>query len=65
MPVMAHISIPHRLYWMPSRFANICATIKATDEERHLTSVFGEEYRKYMNETGRFAAKFGGGSLPR
>lgn len=43
----------------------VCATIKAIDEERHLAGVFGEEYRKYMKETGRFAAKFGGGSLPR
>lgn len=43
----------------------VCATIKAIDEERHLTGVFGEEYRTYMKETGRFAAKFGGGSLPR
>jgi protein-S-isoprenylcysteine O-methyltransferase Ste14 len=43
----------------------VCATIKAIDEERHLAGVFGEEYREYIKETGRFAAKFGGGSLPR
>lgn len=35
----------------------VCATIKAVDEERHLTGVFGEEYRQYMKETGRFLPK--------
>jgi protein-S-isoprenylcysteine O-methyltransferase Ste14 len=32
----------------------VCASIKAVDEERHLTGVFGEEYRDYMKRTGRF-----------
>lgn len=32
----------------------VCATIKAVDEERHLTGVFGEEYREFMTRTGRF-----------
>jgi len=31
-----------------------CATIKASDEEKHLTGVFGGEYRDYMKRTGRF-----------
>jgi len=32
----------------------VCATIKASDEEKHLTGVFGSEYRDYMRRTGRF-----------
>ena len=32
----------------------VCATIKASDEEKHLTGVFGSEYRDYMKRTGRF-----------
>lgn len=32
----------------------VCATIKAVDEERHLTGVFGDEYRAYMRRTRRF-----------
>lgn len=32
----------------------LCATIKAVDEERHLTGVFGDEYRDYMRRTRRF-----------
>lgn len=39
----------------------LCATIKAVDEERHLLGVFGEEYRDYMRQTGRFGPRFGGG----
>ena len=32
----------------------ICASIKASDEEVHLTAVFGGEYREYMTRSGRF-----------
>lgn len=32
----------------------VCATIKAVDEERHLTGVFGAEYREFIKRTGRF-----------
>ena len=32
----------------------VCASIKASDEEKHLTGVFGEEYRAYLGRTGRF-----------
>lgn len=32
----------------------VCAFIKSRDEERHLTGVFGEEYREYMKRTMRF-----------
>ena len=35
----------------------ICASIKASDEEKHLRGVFGEEYRTYMTRSGRFAPK--------
>lgn len=35
----------------------ICASIKAGDEERHLTGVFGAEYRNYMTRSGRFFPK--------
>ncbi len=38
----------------------LCASIKAADEERHLTGVFGEEYRDLMRKTGRFLPKIGG-----
>lgn len=32
----------------------ICASIKASDEEVHLTAVFGGEYHEYMTRSGRF-----------
>ena len=32
----------------------ICASFKASDEEVHLTAVFGGEYREYMTRSGRF-----------
>jgi len=32
----------------------ICASIKAGDEEVHMTAVFGGEYREYMTRSGRF-----------
>lgn len=32
----------------------ICATIKAGDEEKHLTSVYGDEYRAYRGRSGKF-----------
>lgn len=32
----------------------ICASIKSSDEEVHLTAVFGGEYREYMTRSGRF-----------
>jgi len=35
----------------------VCASIKAGDEEGHLTGVFGDEYRSYMRRTGRFLPK--------
>lgn len=37
----------------------VCATIKAVDEERHLTGVFGTEYREFMKRTGRFLPGWG------
>jgi len=36
----------------------ICASIKASDEEVHLTAVFGGEYREYMTRSGRFFPRF-------
>jgi protein-S-isoprenylcysteine O-methyltransferase Ste14 len=35
----------------------VCASIKASDEERHLVGVFGDEYRDYLGRTGRFLPK--------
>lgn len=32
----------------------VCASIKASDEERFLGGIFGGEYRDYMKRTGRF-----------
>lgn len=32
----------------------ICASIKAADEEKHLTTVYGEEYRAYRGRSGKF-----------
>lgn len=32
----------------------VCSLIKSSDEERHLTGVFGEEYREYRKRTRRF-----------
>jgi protein-S-isoprenylcysteine O-methyltransferase Ste14 len=36
----------------------IFASIKASDEEVHLTAVFGGEYREYMTRSGRFFPRF-------
>ncbi len=36
----------------------VCASIKASDEEVHLTAVFGGEYREYMTRSGRFFPRF-------
>lgn len=36
----------------------VCASIKATDEEHHLSGVFGTEYSGYLQRTGRFAPKW-------
>lgn len=34
------------------------ASIKAGDEEVHLTRIFGKEYREYMTRSGRFFPRF-------
>jgi len=36
----------------------LCASIKASDEERHLEGVFGEAYRAYLGRTWRFLPKW-------
>lgn len=36
----------------------IFASIKASDEEKHLSVVYGAEYRDYMKRTGRFFPRF-------
>jgi protein-S-isoprenylcysteine O-methyltransferase Ste14 len=36
-----------------------CASIKASDEEKHLEAVYGSEYREYMNRSGRFFPRLG------
>lgn len=36
----------------------ICASIKAGDEEKHLTGVYGDEYRAYRGRTGKFFPRF-------
>jgi len=36
----------------------ICASIKAGDEERHLTGVYGDEYRAYRGRSGKFFPRF-------
>lgn len=35
----------------------VCASIKASDEEKHLARVFGEDYRRYLARSGRFFPK--------
>ncbi len=32
----------------------VCASVKARDEERHLTHIFGEKYIAYQTRTGKF-----------
>lgn len=36
----------------------ICASIKAGDEEKHLTVVYGDEYRAYRGRSGKFFPRF-------
>jgi len=35
----------------------VCCLTKAADEEAHLSTVLGEEYRDYLSRTGRFFPK--------
>lgn len=54
----AALLLPTPVSWGILVLHFICATIKATDEERHLGGVFGAEYAGYLQRTGRFVPKW-------
>jgi len=39
--------------------AIVLLTIRLSNEEAHLIEKFGDEYREYMQRTGRFLPKLG------
>jgi len=40
----------------------VLMNLKARNEERHLLSTHGEAYQGYLDRTGRFVPRFGGGA---